>query len=78
MVVGEGWGVYPAGLQINGVAQAGAGNWMTRPDCQGSFEIQWVVCQLDRTSGNVPVVMVKRRAVPVGDVGGVSIETKFY
>ena len=27
---------------------------------------------------NVPVVMVKRRAVPVGDVSSVSIETKIY
>ncbi len=33
MAIGEGRGVYQAGLQINGVALAGAGTCLTRPDC---------------------------------------------
>ncbi len=78
MAIGEGWGVYQAGLQINGVALAGGGKCLSRPDRQGSFEIHCVKCQIDRTSGKVPVVMVKRRAVPVWDVSSVSIQTKFY
>ncbi len=78
MAIGKGWGVYLAGLQINGVALAGGGKCLSRPDRQGSFEIHCVKCQIDRTSGNIPVVMVKMRAVPVGDVSSVAIETKFY
>ncbi len=37
-----------------------------------------LVMVMTRRKRNIPVVMVKRRAVPVGDVSSVSTKTKFY
>ncbi len=68
VAIEEGLGIflYQTVLQINGVAQGGAEKWirgMTRPYCQGLFEMHWVEGQIGRMNGNILVVMVKRRAV---------------